>query len=659
MGQTIYVGLALASFDINTPAVASFDNVTVTSGTAISPDFSLLVANSAVWGTPGTTAQTAISQIAIGNFSDSIAYSTNKLPSCVTANFSPTSIAGSGSTTLSFLIASNCPAGTYSVIITGADTTSGNSRSAAVSFVIQDPNGPLPVGWNDIDINSTPAGSSRYGGGVFTVNAGYGVHFAFTSMIGDGRITARLLTVPGQGPQGGIMIQDGLGSAANNVSLSGRYGTFSLSCNTCSFQSYGYNNPTVIYPQWLQLVRLGNSVMGYVSTDGAKWTTIGTVTIPSTSSDLYVGLWASSGYPNNVASAIFDNVTVTSVNAGFSVNAPVRTLTTTPGVTIPITIVQASTTGFADTVNYSANGLPPGATGTFNPSAITGAGNTLLTITLPQNLAAGGYELAIIGTDTNSGFTSSIPISLIIQSTSGGLPADWNSVDIGSTPTGSAQFGGGVFSIEGGGAMGIGYWPWDNFRFTFTGMNGDGSIIARLVNAPSQGQVGIMVRDGMDAASSNVFVATQNGNPVWSYRSSPGAAAYGPCPVIPGSYGCYATSLPQWFKLVRQGSTFSAFVSPDGIRWTQFANQSSSINVPMSEFVEVGLAVSSDAQSLAQAVFDNVTVTPSASGFDISSEGSIVTGAPGNAVPLGVFQTATSGFSDAVEYSVSGLPNGA
>jgi hypothetical protein len=60
-------------------------------------------------------------------------------------------------------------------------------------------------------------------------------------------------------------------------------------------------------------------------------------------------------------------------------------------------------------------------------------------------------------------------------------------------------------------------------------------------------------------------------------------------------------------KVSRSGSTFSSYVSPDGVTWTQLAT---SQTITMNQNVYVGLAVNSgNTTAQATATFDNVSVT--------------------------------------------------
>jgi len=64
---------------------------------------------------------------------------------------------------------------------------------------------------------------------------------------------------------------------------------------------------------------------------------------------------------------------------------------------------------------------------------------------------------------------------------------------------------------------------------------------------------------------------------------------------------------PYWFKLVRSGTLFTGYRSPDGANWTPQGTNT----ITMSNTVLVGLALTShNSSSLGTATFDNVTVQP-------------------------------------------------
>ena len=88
---------------------------------ATSPTFSLSATSvSIVQGSSGSS--TVTSTVADG-FDSAVALSVSGLPTGVTGTFSPTSITGSGSSTLSLTVASTTTAGTYTITVTGTSST--------------------------------------------------------------------------------------------------------------------------------------------------------------------------------------------------------------------------------------------------------------------------------------------------------------------------------------------------------------------------------------------------------------------------------------------------------------------------------------------------------------------------------------------------------
>jgi hypothetical protein len=67
-------------------------------------------------------------------------------------------------------------------------------------------------------------------------------------------------------------------------------------------------------------------------------------------------------------------------------------------------------------------------------------------------------------------------------------------------------------------------------------------------------------------------------------------------------------ALPYWVKLVRSGSSFSGYISADGVSWVQVG---ATQTISMAQNVYIGLALSANNNSaVATASFDNVAVTP-------------------------------------------------
>ena len=113
------------------PSVAKF--VQVTSQQA---DFSVTAIPSSRKIPPGTGTTYSVSVTPSGGFNGTVNFSVSGLPSGATATFNPTSVTGSGSSTLSIATSSSTPAGNYPLTITA---TSGNlTHTAKISLQVAD-----------------------------------------------------------------------------------------------------------------------------------------------------------------------------------------------------------------------------------------------------------------------------------------------------------------------------------------------------------------------------------------------------------------------------------------------------------------------------------------------------------------------------------------
>ena len=185
----------------------------------------------------------------------------------------------------------------------------------------------------------------------------------------------------------------------------------------------------------------------------------------------------------------------------------------------------------------------------------------------------------------------------------------WNSQDIGdanggsSTPlsanglyTGQVQVAGAGTNIWGAA---------DGFQFYYQPLTGDGTVIARLVDMPSGGDInpsakaGLMMRNDLTPGSMNAYVslydtrgqrfsvrATHNGE---SFRS-----------------GNHIKITPYWFKLRRSRDIFTGYSSPDGVTWAEIGSPA---KIPMHKTIYVGIGVTScNPSNTLTAVFDNLGV---------------------------------------------------
>jgi hypothetical protein len=202
--------------------------------------------------------------------------------------------------------------------------------------------------------------------------------------------------------------------------------------------------------------------------------------------------------------------------------------------------------------------------------------------------------------DTNAVATiaewiNSLPI---IQST---LPHGWSHADIGVVgPQGDASALSGRFNVI---ASGSDIWGTnDGFHFAYVPISGNAQIIARVTAmqyTDPWAKAGVMFREGLGAGDKySAMVVTAGGASAYQWRPTENDSGHN----TDGT----TIELPYWVKLVRQGDTFSGYLSKDGKNWHRVDD----ISVPMAKKIYMGLAVSAHNNTvLNSAIFDNVKVT--------------------------------------------------
>lgn len=486
------------------------------------PDFTIAPTPSSQTVTQGNSTTYTTTIKALDNFSDTVNLSVSGLPTGATASFNPTSVAGSGTSTLTVSTSTTTPAGTYTLAITGTSGTL--THSATVTLIVPGP--------PDFSISASPSSQ--------TVTQGNGTTFTTSISALSGFTDTVNLSVSG--------LPTGATAGFSPTSVSGS-GTSALTVSTAS------TIPTGTY----------------------------TLTITGTSGTL-----------SHAAT-----IMLTVATPDFSISASPSSQTVAPGNSTTYTTTIGALNGFADTVSLSASGLPTGVTASFSPTSITSSGNSTLTISTTSTTPTGTYTLTITGTDNT--LSHSTTVTLVVNATTGGLPTGWTDQDIGSVSlVGSANYSNGTFTINGSGASISG--TADQFNYAYQAAGTSYTItahVANMTNTNSGAQAGVMIRETLDAGSAmaNINVTPSNGI-TWVYRSATN-----------GSTGGSRTAglvAPYWIRVVRNGSTFTGYFSPDGVNWTQ----QGTITTSMANNVYIGLVVSSRSNSqLATATFDNVSIT--------------------------------------------------
>lgn len=173
---TIQLEFSNAANNCVLPPAASGPNFTI----AATPASQTVAAGA---GTSYTATVTAS-----GGFTGTVAFSVSGLPTGASASFNPTSVTGSGSSTLSVSTSTTTPSGTYTLTITGTSGTL--SHSTTVTLVVT--GGPTPnftISVSPASLNVTRGNTGRYTVTIGAVNGFTGTVSLSVSGLGS-RVTA-------------------------------------------------------------------------------------------------------------------------------------------------------------------------------------------------------------------------------------------------------------------------------------------------------------------------------------------------------------------------------------------------------------------------------------------------------------------------------------
>ena len=520
-------------------------------------------------------------------------------------------------------------AGSGNVIVTVSGTASNGMNFSM-----------FPTGWSDQDISSPGvAGSASYSADTFTVNGAGNIsgtadafNFAYQSLSGDGTIVARILSLSGGAStqSAGVMIRETL-TAGSKYYETNYYPSnvgFGWSARTSTSGSTSSQTTTsgLAPPYWLKVVRSGSTFTGFVSADGVDWTQTGSAQTISMATGVYIGLAVDSANTTNLATATFDNVSVTQSSSPAPVISSVSETTGSAGSQV---VILGSNFGSTQ----SAGGVMLNAA----PVTINTWSATVIDVTIPSG-ASTGYLVVSIAPSMDSN-----PVFFTV--TSQALPSGWLDTDIGTVgTTGSAGYASGTFTVSGAGTGLSG--SADAFHFVYQPLSAAGTIVARVNGfsaSTSSGSAGVMIRETLTAGSTETSTNFANSGSgsyygYLNYRTSTNGTGSGQ----QGSAG--QAFVPYWLKITRSGNTLSGYTSTDGVTWTQTV---STKTISMATNVYIGLAVTSGSTtSLATATFDQVSTY---NGGEISgtitqtSGGTALSGAVIQAMQWGtVVGTATS-----------------
>ena len=145
-------------------------------------------------------------------------------------------------------------------------------------------------------------------------------HYAYTTLSGDGSITARIRDIDNPGDndwcKSGVMIRENLYADTRNAMMLTRPdGQTVLQYRTAAgvdAASDGLGAGTV--PGWLRLVRSGSNFMGYASSDGTNWVLRGEEYV-TMATNVLIGLAVTAHADGTLTTVNFDNVSIDGTGA--------------------------------------------------------------------------------------------------------------------------------------------------------------------------------------------------------------------------------------------------------------------------------------------------------------------------------------------------------
>jgi regulation of enolase protein 1 (concanavalin A-like superfamily) len=457
----------------------------------------------------------------------------------------------------------------------------------------------LPAPWADTDIGAVGiAGSASYNAGTFSVSGSgadiWGTadafHFVYQSLTGDGQLVARVASIAGGNSwtKAGVMIREtsSANAAYAQMLVSAAKGTAFQYRQTAGASALSAAGTASAAPLWIKIVRAGDTISGYQSADGSAWQAIGSAAFTMASSVL-IGLAVTSHDNTQLATAAFDTV---AASGGVGTAPPGAPASPNPpngatGVSTHPTLTWSSAGATTYDVSF----------GTSNPPPLVSMGQSTASY-VPAPLGSGtSYFWQVVAHNSAGSAAGPVWSFTTVQ----GVPAPWQDQDVGSVGlAGSASYSNGAFTLTGSGAD---IWNTaDAFHFVYQPLTGDGQLTARVASVQEANvwsKAGVMIRDTVDPGSAYalMLVSAARGT-AFQYRTVAGTSALN----VTGT----TAAAPTWVRIVRSGTTFSAYQSADGTTWTLIGTAT----ISMGSTVQIGLAVTShNNAALATAIVDHVT----------------------------------------------------
>ncbi len=194
---------------------------------------------------------------------------------------------------------------------------------------------------------------------------------------------------------------------------------------TCTANEYG--GTSFAAPMWAgylalvnqQAVANGNHTVGFINPTlytiglGSNYgTDFHDITSGSNGYSATTGYDLATGWGSPNGSGLISALAGTSSGPGFSLSASPSSVTVAQGNSGTSTITSTVTGGFDSAITLSASGQPSGVTVSFNPTSITGAGTSTMTMQVASSTAPGTYTITVTGTSGSTQETTTVSLTV-------------------------------------------------------------------------------------------------------------------------------------------------------------------------------------------------------------------------------------------------------
>jgi cellulose 1,4-beta-cellobiosidase len=404
-----------------------------------SPGFTVSATGTTVM--QGTTATSSVVVGAFNGFGSAVALTVSGLPAGVTASFSPTSVTGSGGSTLTFTATTTATVGAVTITVTG---TSGSTvETAKVTLTVTArPEFTIMVSPTTLSLppntNPTVTLTVTYVGGLTGsvslsasgLPSGVQANFSPSSLNASGTVTVNF-TSQASTPAGtySVLLTGTDGTLVNSATLAmtipGAGGSFTLkpSATTLAVTQGSSGTDTITVTDvgtftgsvTLAATGLPSGVTAAFGTNPTTGSSVLTLTASSTAT-VGAATVTIKGTSGTLTATTTIALTVNaSTTPGFTLTPSPASLSVAQGKTGTDTITVTDVGGFTGSVTFTATGLPSGVTASFSPTSSTSS--SVLTLTASSTATVGTATVTIKGTSGN--LTATTTIALTVASSSG------------------------------------------------------------------------------------------------------------------------------------------------------------------------------------------------------------------------------------------------